>query len=114
MQCHTMMLNIKAVNVLNPRQTPVETSDFPVYALTKEAIYCFPDKFIGYSAITGGLLIEQGLLEVHGYLVDDSSLKERKKMLETCSLATTGVSVVLDVNQIKRTLFCIQTDFCSL
>ena len=105
-----MMLNIKAVNVLNPRQTPVETSDFPVYALTKEAIYCFPDKFIGYSAIIGGLLIEQGLLEVRGYLVDDSSLKEQKKCW-TCSLATTGVSVVVDVNQIKRTLFCIQTDF---
>ena len=59
MQCHTMMLNIKAVNVLNPRQTPVETSDFPVYALTKEAIYCFPDTFIGYIAIMEAFLLNR-------------------------------------------------------
>ena len=54
-----MMMNIKAVNVLNPRQTPVETSDFPVYALTKEAIYCFPDTFIGYIAIMEAFLLNR-------------------------------------------------------
>ena len=31
-----MRLNIKAVNTLNPGQTPVDTSDCLIYALTKE------------------------------------------------------------------------------
>ena len=46
-----MMLNIKAFNILNPGQMPVGTSDCQIYALTKEAIYCFPDKFPGYCAM---------------------------------------------------------------
>ena len=98
MQCHNVRLNIKAASALNLGQTPDDTSDFPIYALTKEAIYCFPDKFPGYYAMFGYLHIEQCLLAVHGQLVDGSGLKE---ILETCSLATIGVSAVVDVNQIK-------------
>ena len=111
MQCHTMRLNIKAVNALNPGQTPVDISDCPIYALTKEAIYRFPDKFPGYCAMFGGLHIEQCLLVVHGQLVDGSGLKE---ILETCSLATIGVSAAVDVNQIKRALYCVQVVLYSL
>ena len=54
MQCHTMRLIIKAVNALNPEQMPVDTFDCQIFALTKEAIYCFPDKFPGYRAMFGG------------------------------------------------------------
>ena len=111
MQCHTMKLNIKAVNALNPGQAPVDTSDCPIYALTKEAIYRFPDKFPDYFAMFGGLHIEQCLLVVHGQLIDNSGLKE---ILETCSLATIGVGAVVDVNQIKRARYCIQVALCSL
>ena len=49
-----MRLNIKAVNALNPGQMPVDTFDCQIFALTKEAIYCFPDKFPGYRAMFGG------------------------------------------------------------
>ena len=59
MQCHNMRLNIKAANALNLGQAPDDTSDFPIYALTKEAIYCFPDKFPGYYTMFGCLHIEQ-------------------------------------------------------
>ena len=111
MQCHTMRLNIKAVNALNPRQTPVDTSDCSIYALTKEAIYCFPDKFPGYCAMFGNIHSEQCLLVVHGQLVGGSGVK---KILETCSLATIGFSAVVDVNQIKRALYCVQVVLCSL
>ena len=90
-----MRLNIKAVNALNPGQMPVDTSDCPIYTVTKEAIYHFPDKFPGYCAMFGGLHIEQCLLVVHGQLLDGSGLKG---MLETCSLATIGVGAVVDVN----------------
>ena len=37
MQFHTMNLNIKAISALRPIQTPVDLSDCPVYAFTKEA-----------------------------------------------------------------------------
>ena len=36
MQVHTMNLNIKAIIALRPVQTPVDLSDCPVYAFTKE------------------------------------------------------------------------------
>ena len=48
MQYHTMKLNIKIVNVLNPGQTPVDVSDCPVYALTKEVQFRFPGQFADY------------------------------------------------------------------
>ena len=104
MQCHTVRLNIKAISALNPGQALVDTSDCPIYALTKEAIYRFLDKFPGYCALFVGLYIEQCLLVVHGQLVDGSSLKE---FLETCSLATIDVSAVAGVNQIKSALYCV-------
>ena len=111
MQCHTMKLNKKAVNALNPGQTPVDTSDCPIYALTKEAIYRFPHKFSDYVAMFGGLHIEQCLLVVHGQLIENSGLKE---ILDTCSLATIGTGAVVDVNHIKRARYCLQVSLCSL
>ena len=36
MQAHLTQLNMKWTAVLNPGQTPVDVSDQPVYALTKE------------------------------------------------------------------------------
>ena len=97
MQCHTMKLNMKVVNALNPGQTPVDTSDCPIFALTKEAIYRFPYQFKNYFAMFGGLHIEQCLLVVHGQLIANSGLKE---VLESCALATIGVGAVVGVNQI--------------
>ena len=111
MQHHTMKLNIKIVNVLNPGQTPVDVSDCPVYALTKEVQFRFPDQFADYVAMFGGLHIEQCLLVIHGQLIHGSGLPE---VLSQCSLATIGVSVVVDVNQIKRARYCIQVVLCAL
>ena len=45
MQIHTMKLNIKAISALNPGQTPVDASDCPVSALTKEAQFQLPEHF---------------------------------------------------------------------
>ena len=111
MQCHIMTLNIKAVDALNPGQTPVDVSDCPVYALTKEAQYRFPDQYSNYFAMFGGLHIEQCLLVIHGQLIQNSGLKE---ILESCSLATIGAGAVVDVNQIKRARYCLQVTVCAL
>ena len=52
-----MKLNIKTVNAFNPGQMPVDTFDCQIYALTKEAIYRFPDKFPGYCAMFGAFIL---------------------------------------------------------
>ena len=111
MQCHTMELNIKSVNVVNPGQTPVDVSDCPIYALTKEVIYRFPERFSNYVAMFGGLHIEQCLLVVHGQLIENSGLKE---ILQSCSLATIGAGSVVDVNHIKRARYCMQVLLCAM
>ena len=100
-----MNLNIKAISALNPGQTPVDVSDCPVYALTNEVQFRFPEHFSNYSAMFGGLHIE------HGQFIEGSGLRE---ILEACSLATIGVSAAVDVNQIKRPRYCVQVTLCSL
>ena len=78
-QCHIMKLNIKAVEALNPRQTPVDISDCPFFPQTNEAIYRFANQFFNYFAMFGGFHIEQFqqcLLIVHGQLIENSGLRK--------------------------------------
>ena len=95
MQVHTMNLNIKAIIALRPVQTPVDLSDCPVYAFTKEAQFWFPEHFSNYFAMFWRLHIEQCLLVTHGHFTEGSGLRE---IVETCSLATIGVGTVVGVN----------------
>ena len=111
MQVHAMNLNIKAISSLNPGQTPVDASNCPVYALTKEAQFRFPEQFSNYFAMFGGLHIEQCFLVTHGQFIEGSGLRE---VLEACSLVTVGIGAVVDVNQIKRVRYCVQDTLCSL
>ena len=111
MQVYTVNLNIKAINAINPGQTPADVSDCPVDALTKEAQFQFPEHFSKYFAMFGGLHIEQCLLVTHGQFIEGSGLRE---ILETCSLATVEVGAVVDVNQIKRARYCVQVTLCPL
>ena len=111
MQVHTMNLNIKAISALNPGQTPVDVSDCPVYALTKETQFRFPEHFSNYFAMFRGLHIEQCLLVTHGQFIEGSGLRE---ILEVCSLASIGVGAAVDFNQIKRARYCVQVTLCSL
>lgn len=59
----------------------------------------------------GRLHIEQCLLIVQDQFVDGSGFKG---ILEACSVATIDVSAAVDVNQIKRSLYCAQVLLCSL
>ena len=78
-----MHLNIKAINALNPGQTPVNVSACPVYSFTKKAQFQFPEHISKYFGMLGGLHIEQCLLVTHGQFTEGSGLRE---ILETCSL----------------------------
>ena len=70
MQVHTINLNIKAISALNLVQTPVDVSDYRVYALTKEAQFRFPEQFLNYFAMFAGLHIEQCFLVIHGQFIE--------------------------------------------
>ena len=58
MQAHLMHLNMKWNPVLNPSQTPVDVSDQPVYALTKELQFCHQEIFSQYFPIVRQLHID--------------------------------------------------------
>ena len=111
MQVYTMNLNIKAISALNPGQTPVDVSDCPVSAVTKETQFRFPAHFSNYFAMFRGLHIEQCLLFTHGQFIEGSILRE---ILEVYSLATIGVGAVVDFNQIKRARYYVQVTLCCL
>ena len=70
MQSHLMHLNMKWTNILNPNQTPVDVSDQPVYAHTKELILRFPEEFSKYFALFGQLHIEQCIYIGDSWAVD--------------------------------------------
>ena len=63
-QYHCMEIISKTIQLLNPNQTPVDTCDQSVYALTKLIQWAFPDIFgnTKYFSIFGGLHIEKSLL----------------------------------------------------
>ena len=94
-----MLENINCTSVINPNQTPVDDSDQPVYALTKELQYRYPTMFENYFPLFGGLHIELSLLVVLAQLIDGSGLLE---ILNLQKLSTIGVSAVVDVNSIKK------------
>ena len=83
MQSH-MILNINSTQVLNPSQTPVDVSDCPVYALTKELQWHYPNKFGNYFSLMGSLHIEQSLLII---LIEGPGLPE---ILEQHKFSTIG------------------------
>ena len=58
MQAHLMHLNMKWNPVLNPSQTPVDVSDQPVYALTKELQFFHQEIFSQYFPIVRQLHID--------------------------------------------------------
>ena len=49
-----MTLNINSTKALNSTHTPIDVSDQPVYAITKEFQYRYPHLFEKYCPIMGG------------------------------------------------------------
>ena len=111
MQSHIMILNINSTKVLNPSQTPVDVSDCPVYALTKELQWRYPNKFGNYFSLMGSLHIEQSLLITHGQLIEGTGLPE---ILEQHKFSTIGLSAAIDLRSIKRARYCVQMILCVL
>ena len=102
---HCMLENIKCTKIINPGQIPVDCSDQPVFALTKELQFRFPKIVQNYFSLFEGLHIEQSLLVLNGQLIKGSGLM---KILNLQKLSTIQFSAVVDVNSIKRATYCIQ------
>ena len=110
---HVINLNKKITNFLNPSQTPVDTSNQSVYALTKTIQWMYPEtlgsgKFL---SILGGLHIEQSALVMHGEIIKSSGLE---MILSSNDLSIIGTSAVGDVNDIKRVRYCLQVAACAV
>ena len=63
-QNHCVMMNQAYTKILNPTQIPVNVSDCPVYGLSKELQWCYPNTCGEY--FLGTLHIEKSLLTIHG------------------------------------------------
>ena len=110
---HIINLNNKITNFFNPSQTPVDTCDQPVYALTKTIEWMHPEALGSgkYLSILGGLYIEQSALVMYGEIIKGSGLK---KILSSNDLSIIGTSAVVDVNDIKHAWYCLQIASCAV
>ena len=113
MQYHCMKIIMQTVNFLNPGQIPVDVSDQPVYALTKELQWRKPEEFGEnfYFAMFGGLHLEHMLLLIHGELIQGSGLYE---ILHINNLSTIGTGAVVRANHIKQARYCLQVALCAI
>ena len=101
-QYNCMNIISKTISVINPNQTPVDTCDQPVYALTKQTQWRYPELFGNskYFSLFGGLHIEKALLIVHGEFIKGSGLD---KLLGQSNLSITDKeNSVVNVTEIKR------------
>ena len=100
-------------NFLNPSQTPVDTCDQPVYALTKTIQWMYPETLGSgnYLSILGGLHIEQFALVMQGETIKGSGLEI---ILSSNNLSIIGKSAVVDVIDIKRARYCLQVAACTV
>ena len=111
MQYHCMEITKKVTEAVNPGQTLVDVSDQPVYALTKEVQWKYPELFQNYFPVMGALHIEQIFLKCHGQLIVGSGLAD---ILQANKFSFLGTSTIVDVNDIKRARYCVQVALCSL
>ena len=86
---------MKWTAVLNPGETPVDVSDQPLYALTKELQFRHPEIFSQYFPIFRQLHIDQSLLVIHGQLIESSGLVQ---ILTENKFSMIGLSAVVDVS----------------
>ena len=109
MQAHLIQLNVKWTAVFG--QIPVDVSNQPVYALTKELQFHHPEMFSQYFPIFGQPHIEQSLLVIHGQLIEGSELVQ---ILTENKFFMIGLSAVTDVNNTKRARYTLQITLYAL
>ena len=100
-QYHYMEIVETIAQLLNPGQICVDKSDQPVYKLSKELQWRFPDRFgpEKYFCWFGSLHLEKSILLLYGSLIEGSGLD---KIMASCGLSIVGTDSLVSVNHIKR------------
>ena len=113
MQKHCIEVAKIAIDALNPSQVTVDTSDQPLYALSRWLQQVFPDS-LGpgkYLPMFSGLHIGKLLLEIHGQLIAGSALAQ---FLDQAKVSITGAgNVVVNVSQITSARYLLQVCLCA-
>ena len=112
-QYHCMTIIKRTIAFTNEGQIPVDVSDQPVFARSREVQIRYPSEFGNekYVCLLGDLHIEQSTQVLHGLLIKGSGLEG---VLSKSNLSTSGTSTIVDTNDLKRTRYCIQVSACSI
>ena len=111
---HSMDVAKKAIEVLNPGQTPVIACDQPLFMIAKQIQWMWPEQYGegSFMVMLGGLHIKMKLLKALGDLLDGSSWTSA---LVEANIATPGTAdSFLKAAHIKRTALAHQVTACVL
>ena len=92
------------INFIFEHQIPVDISDQPVFAFSKEVQLLDPTGPDKYVCLLGDLHIEQSLLGLHIDIIKGSALDT---VMNNANLSSTGTSMIVDVNDVKRFRYCL-------
>ena len=97
----------RTTQLFNPGQICVHESDQPVYKLSKELQWRFPDRFghEKYFCLFVSLHLEKSILLLCGSLIKGSGLD---KIMASCGLLIVGTTSKVSVNHMKRARYYIQ------
>ena len=113
-QYHCMKIIRDTIGFLNPNQIPVDVSDQPIFAFSKEVQLGYPSNFDPGLYLRDCMLVDQSIehsmLIMHGEIIKGSGLE---CILEQQKLSTIGTSIV-DANAIKRSRYCLQVSLCMI
>ena len=112
-QYHCMEIAKKTTQLLNPLQITCGGCDQPVFKITKDLQWRFPELFgqDKYFCIFGSLHIEKSILILCSSLIEGSGLN---KIMNSCGLSIVGTDSLVTVNHIKRARYCIQVAACVI
>ena len=113
-QYHIMCMVKKLICHINQHQIPIDVSDQPVFALSKELQLRLPLMFgpDRYTCLLGDLHIERSLLGMHGDVIKGSG---PDTIMQHSTLSTVGgATAMVDVNRIKRSRYCLQVSVVTI
>ena len=102
---HCMRIIKKTINFTSKGQVPIDTSDQPVYAISKEVQICYPSEFgpEKYICALGDLHMGHTGLLVYSDFIKGSGLE----IVPHLKL-TDGTSAAVDVSDINHSRYCLQ------
>ena len=103
----------RTTHILNLIQISVDVCDEPIYALTKEIQWRYPEDFgmHKYFCLFDSLHIEKSMLILNASLIKGTGLD---KVMSLSGLSVIETQVLVNVNHIKQARYCLQVALCSI